>query len=59
MQESVLRNCALVPFLILFFGAIFLMGTHVSMNRILWSITAASTVVHLTSMGWEMRYGVG
>lgn len=44
MQESRLRNCTLVPFLILFFGAIFLMETHVSMNRILWSIMATSTV---------------
>jgi hypothetical protein len=45
---------------LLFFGSIFLMGLPMfRMNRRLWLVTAATTVLLLGSMGIAMRMGVG
>ena len=50
----------LVPYLVLFFGSIFLMGVPMfRMSRALWGVTALSTVVLLCSMLWAMWQGVG
>ena len=50
----------LVPYLVLFFGAIFLMGVPMlRMNRGLWLVTVCTTVALLGSMGFAMRKGVG
>ena len=50
----------LIPFLLLFFGAILLMGLPMyKMNRRLWFVTVATTLFLLASMGAAMRRGVG
>jgi hypothetical protein len=50
----------LVPYLVLFFGAILLMGLPMfRLNRALWLVTVATTVLLLASMGVAMRKGVG
>ena len=50
----------LVPYLLLFFGAILLMGLQMfSLDRGLWLVTVVTTVLLLASMGVAMRKGVG
>ena len=50
----------LVPYLLLFFGAILLMGLPMfRLDRRLWLVTAATTALLLASMGVAMRKGVG
>ena len=50
----------LVPYLILFFGAILLMGLPMfRVNRSLWLVTVVTTVFLLGSMGVAMHNGVG
>lgn len=50
----------LVPYLVLFFGAILLMGLPMfRVNRHLWLVTVVTTVLLLGSMGVAMRKGVG
>jgi hypothetical protein len=54
------RYGILVPYLVLFFGAILLMGLPMfRLDRGLWLVTVATTVVLLASMGVAMRKGVG
>ena len=54
------RNDILVPYLLLFFGAILLMGVPMyRMERRLWLVTAATSVLLLGSMGAAMYAGVG
>ena len=54
------RPAILVPYLVLFFGAILLMGLPMfRLNRQLWLVTVATTVLLLASMGIAMRQGVG
>ena len=50
----------LVPYLLLFFGAILLMGLQTfNLNRALWLVTVVTTILLLSSMGVAMRKGVG
>ena len=54
------RYGILVPYLMLFFGSILLMGMPMfRLNRGLWMVTVASTVLLLSSMLVAMRKGVG
>ena len=54
------RYAILVPYLLLFFGAILLMGLPMfRMHRKLWLVTVATTLLLLGSMGVAMRMGVG
>jgi hypothetical protein len=54
------RYGILVPYLLLFFGAILLMGLPMfRLSRGLWLVTVATTVLLLGSMGVAMRKGVG
>jgi hypothetical protein len=54
------RYGILVPYLSLFFGAILLMGLPMfRLNRRLWLVTVATTVLLLGSMGAAMVAGVG
>jgi hypothetical protein len=49
-----------VTYLVLFFGAILLMGLPIfRLNRALWLVMVATTVLLLASMGVAMRGGVG
>jgi hypothetical protein len=58
--RSPMRYEILVPYLVLFFGSILLMGLPMfRMNRQLWLVTAATTVLLLGSMGAAMLAGVG
>ena len=58
--RSPMRASILVPYLALFFGAIFLMGFPMfRMNRGLWLVTVATTALLLGSMGIGMSKGVG
>jgi hypothetical protein len=58
--RSPVRPSILVPYLALFFGAIFLMGFPMfRMNRGLWLVTVATTALLLGSMGVAMSKGVG
>lgn len=58
--RSPMRYSILVPYLLLFFGAILLMGLPMfRLNRRLWLVTVASTVLLLGSMGVAMYTGVG
>ena len=58
--RSPVRAAILVPYLLLFFGAILLMGLPMyRMERRLWLVTVATTVLLLASMGVAMRAGVG
>jgi len=53
------RYTILVPYLVLFFSAILLMGVPMfRLNRNLWLVTVASTVALLGAMGIAMRRGV-
>ncbi len=53
------RYGVLVPYLVLFFGAILLMGLPMFRHsRGLWLVTVATTVLLLGSMGIAMRRGV-
>ena len=55
-----MRYGILVPYLLLFFGAILLMGLPMfHLDRQLWLVTVATTVLLLGSMGVAMRKGVG
>ena len=58
--RSPMRYGILVPYLLLFFGAILLMGLPMfRMDRRLWLVTVATTILLLASMGVAMRRGVG
>lgn len=58
--RSPMRADILVPYLLLFFGAILLMGLPMfNLDRRLWLVTAATTVLLLGSMGIAMSKGVG
>jgi hypothetical protein len=58
--RSPARPEVLVPYLILFFGAILLMGIPMFReNRGMWGVTVATTVALLASMGYAMSKGVG
>jgi hypothetical protein len=58
--RSPLRYDILVPYLVLFFGSILLMGLPMfRMDRRLWLVTAATTVLLLGAMGAAMVAGVG
>jgi hypothetical protein len=54
------RPSLLVPFLLLFFGSILLMGLPMfGMDRDRWLVTVGTTVLLLVSMGFAMKKGVG
>ena len=54
------RYGILVPYLLLFFGAILLMGLPMfRVNRGLWLVTVVTTVLLLGSMGIAIQKGVG
>jgi hypothetical protein len=58
--RSPARPDILVPYLVLFFGAILLMGLPMfRLNRKLWLVTVATTALLLGSMGVALRKGVG
>jgi hypothetical protein len=58
--RSPMRYEVLVPYLGLFFGAILFMGLPMyRLNRQLWLVTVATTVLLLGAMGAAMRKGVG
>ena len=58
--RSPMRYSILVPYLLLFFGAILLMGLPMfRLDRQLWLVTVATTVLLLGSMGVAMWKGVG
>lgn len=58
--RSPMRYDVLVPYLLLFFGSIFLMGLPMfRLNRRLWLVTVATTVMLLGSMVVAIRRGVG
>ena len=58
--RSPMRTSILVPYLVLFFGAILLMGLPMfRLNRRLWLVTVVTTVLLLGSMGLAMYAGVG
>jgi len=58
--RSPMRCVILVPYLLLFFGAILAMGLPMfRLDRQLWLVTVATTVLLLGSMGVAMRKGVG
>ena len=57
--RSRMRGEILVPSLVLFFGAIFLMGLPMfRLNRRPWPVTVATTVLLLGAMGAAMRKGL-
>lgn len=57
--RSPARPGILVPFLVLFFGSILLMGLPMyRLNRYLWLVTAVTSALLLISMGVAMRRGV-
>ena len=54
------RYGILVPYLLLFFGSILLMGLPMfQLDRRLWLVTVATTILLLSSMGIAMYKGVG
>jgi hypothetical protein len=58
--RSPARPDILVPYLVLFFGAILLMGLPMfRLNRNLWLITVVTTILLLGSMTFVMLKGVG
>ena len=58
--RSPMRYEILVPYLVLFFGSIVLMGLPMfRLNRQLWLVTVATAVLLLGAMGVAMRKGVG
>ena len=57
--RSPARPAILVPYLVLFFGAILLMGLPMfSLDRRLWLVTVATTALLLGSMGLAIRFGM-
>ena len=57
--RSPMRYDILLPYLVLFFGSILFMGLPMfRLNRQLWLLTVATTVLLLGSMGFAMRKGV-
>jgi hypothetical protein len=49
----------LVPYLLLFFGSIVLMGISMyAVNRSLWLVTVATSALLVTSMLWAIRKGM-
>ncbi len=53
------RPDILIPYLLLFFGSILLMGAPMfRINRRLWAVTASTTVILLGAMGFAMVQGV-
>jgi hypothetical protein len=55
-----MRYSILAPYLLLFFGSILLMGLPMfRLNRRLWLVTVATTVLLVGSMGVAMYAGVG
>jgi hypothetical protein len=57
--RSPMRHEILVPYLVLFFGAILLMGLPMfRLNRRLWLVTVATTILLLGAMGVAMHKGV-
>jgi hypothetical protein len=58
--RSPMRYEILVPYLVLFFGSIVLMGLPMfRLNRQLWLVTVATAVLLLGAMGVAMNKGVG
>jgi len=58
--RSPMRYGILLPYLLLFFGAILLMGLPMfRLDRRLWLVTVATTILLLGSMGVAMYNGVG
>lgn len=58
--RSPVRAEILVPYLLLFFGSILLMGLPMfRMDRGLWLVTVVTTILLLGAMGVAMRKGVG
>ena len=58
--RSPMRYDILVPYLVLFFGSIFFMGLPMfRMDRRLWLVTVATTILLLGSMIYAMYMGVG
>ena len=58
--RSPMRYDILVPYLVLFFGSILLMGLPMfRINRRLWLVTVVTTVLLLGSMVYAMYMGVG
>jgi len=58
--RSPIRTDILVPYLVLFFGSIFLMGVPMfRINRRLWLGTVATTILLLGTMLYAMYMGVG
>jgi hypothetical protein len=58
--RSPMRYVILVPYLVLFFSAILLMGLPMyRLNRRLWLVTLVTSVLLLVSMGIAMSLGVG
>lgn len=58
--RSPMRSDILVPYLVLFFGSILLMGLPMfRINRRLWLVTVATTLLLLGSMVTAMYRGVG
>jgi hypothetical protein len=54
------RAAILAPYLLLFFGAILLMGLPMFyLDRRLWLVTVATSALLLGAMGAAMRKGVG
>lgn len=50
----------LVPYLVLFFGSILLMGAPMlRIHRRLWAVTVATSLALLGSMVWALTFGVG
>ena len=55
--RSPMRYDILVPYLVLFFGSILLMGLPMfRMNRRLWPVTVITTVLLLGSMGFAITW---
>jgi hypothetical protein len=58
--RSPMRYDILIPYIVLFFGSILLMGLPMfRMNRRLWLVTVITTILLLGSMGFAMYMGVG
>jgi len=58
--RSPMRASVAIPYLVLFFGSIILMGLPMfALNRTLWLVTVLTSVVLVGSMGLAMQKGVG
>ncbi len=58
--RSPVRYDILVPYLLLFFGSILLMGLPMfRLNPMLWLLTVSTSVLLLGSMGFSMHKGMG